>query len=245
MRKKGNHLQIGVHRLFLMLMLQRPIKVGYDAGHTCHNTMCCRHVTEQSSSANVKDRRTDAHTGTTYRFNSSETEGFMNNRYMQSYVDQNRLVNAEKIGSVELVPDNHSLPEAFGYFRSANPLDGSRVMFAGRRTDGYLFFGYRCPENGTRIWAGCRDFSEGEAREHWNNPGRYDEHEESIAFVNQIVEWGLQWTPPVPVEKPVQKVLVYDVADVEEFLGARMADMLHNWLSHNKRAGLGLTREVK
>lgn len=60
-RYHGRHVQIGAHRLFLMLMLQRPIKVGYDAGHTCNNTMCCRHVTEQKSSANVKDRNERAH----------------------------------------------------------------------------------------------------------------------------------------------------------------------------------------
>lgn len=48
---------IGVHRLFLMLALKRPINEGMEAGHyECHNRLCVKHVIEQTKQENLQHR---------------------------------------------------------------------------------------------------------------------------------------------------------------------------------------------
>ena len=53
---KPKHLCIDAHRLFLILMLRRPIRIGYDAGHMeeCPYRHCVKHVFEQPFKANAK-----------------------------------------------------------------------------------------------------------------------------------------------------------------------------------------------
>lgn len=46
---------IGAHRLFLLLSLQRPIREGYEAGHTekCEHRTCVAHLREEHYSTNA------------------------------------------------------------------------------------------------------------------------------------------------------------------------------------------------
>ena len=56
-RHNGRHVQIDVHRLFLMLMDCAPIPEGIEAGHYfCHNARCVVHVERQTRSDNLKAR---------------------------------------------------------------------------------------------------------------------------------------------------------------------------------------------
>jgi hypothetical protein len=53
---KGNFL-IGVHRLFLILRLGRPIRRGTEAGHyACNHPLCVVHVSEQTRRQNLEER---------------------------------------------------------------------------------------------------------------------------------------------------------------------------------------------
>lgn len=54
-----SHICIGVHRVFLILMLGRPIGDGFECGHTCHNSMCVTHVEEQTRQFNLFNRYSD------------------------------------------------------------------------------------------------------------------------------------------------------------------------------------------
>jgi hypothetical protein len=50
---EGQHVQVRVHRLFLVLRLQRQIRRNHEAGHfMCHNKSCVRHVEEQTVAHN-------------------------------------------------------------------------------------------------------------------------------------------------------------------------------------------------
>ena len=48
--------QLLVHRLFLILKLQRPIAVDMDCAHRCHVRNCVSHVFEQSHKENCYER---------------------------------------------------------------------------------------------------------------------------------------------------------------------------------------------
>ena len=39
----GKHKQVYAHRFFWVLKHRRPIPVGYEPHHTCHNRRCVRH----------------------------------------------------------------------------------------------------------------------------------------------------------------------------------------------------------
>lgn len=56
-RLKKN-VSIHAHRLFLILKLGRPIRVGYEAGHEagCVDSLCVRHVEEQHWQENLKQQ---------------------------------------------------------------------------------------------------------------------------------------------------------------------------------------------
>lgn len=53
-RHHGKHHPIAVHRLFLILRLCSPIPAGYEAGHTCGNRACVKHVQLQTWQHNMK-----------------------------------------------------------------------------------------------------------------------------------------------------------------------------------------------
>lgn len=50
---KGQHVGIDAHRLFLLLKLGRPIRLGFDAGHTCGKRDCVLHIMEQHYTSNA------------------------------------------------------------------------------------------------------------------------------------------------------------------------------------------------
>lgn len=54
-RYKGEHVSIGVHRLFLILKLGRPIRRGYESGHLpeCQHRACVKHLREEHYSTNA------------------------------------------------------------------------------------------------------------------------------------------------------------------------------------------------
>lgn len=53
------HVQIAAHRLFLIMMLRRPIAMKHDAGHMkgCPHRHCVRHVFEQPMAENYNTAR--------------------------------------------------------------------------------------------------------------------------------------------------------------------------------------------
>lgn len=58
-RFNRQHLNIDVHRLFLILMMGRPIRIGFDAGHEsgCPFRHCVRHIFEQDLYENAVTAR--------------------------------------------------------------------------------------------------------------------------------------------------------------------------------------------
>lgn len=54
-RHNGKHVSIHAHRVFLIIKLGRPIRIGYDAGHTseCRHRHCVLHVIEQHHTENA------------------------------------------------------------------------------------------------------------------------------------------------------------------------------------------------
>jgi hypothetical protein len=52
--RRGRHITIHACRVFLILMLARAIKLGHEAGHTCHNRRCVRHLTELPYDVNAR-----------------------------------------------------------------------------------------------------------------------------------------------------------------------------------------------
>lgn len=53
----SNIVRLGAHRVFLTLMLRRPIQPKHEAGHYfCHNPMCVRHLEEQTRHQNLMER---------------------------------------------------------------------------------------------------------------------------------------------------------------------------------------------
>jgi len=52
------HVQLKVHRVFLVLALKRPIAENMEAGHTCPNGFrhCVSHLTEQTRTENLRER---------------------------------------------------------------------------------------------------------------------------------------------------------------------------------------------
>lgn len=55
---RGDHVQVDAQRVFLILALGRPIKIGYDAGHEafCQHRHCVRHLFEQSMHDNYTQK---------------------------------------------------------------------------------------------------------------------------------------------------------------------------------------------
>lgn len=53
---KGKHVVIAVQRLFLIMKLGRPIRLGYEAGHTCGDHTCVVHLEEQHYKDNLLER---------------------------------------------------------------------------------------------------------------------------------------------------------------------------------------------
>lgn len=49
----GACIMVDVHRVFLIMMLGRPIAEGMECGHLCHNSKCCVHVEEQTRQENL------------------------------------------------------------------------------------------------------------------------------------------------------------------------------------------------
>lgn len=54
-RYKGQHVKILVHRLFLTLMMKRPIADGMEAAHTCTEQLCVAHLQEQTRRDNMDE----------------------------------------------------------------------------------------------------------------------------------------------------------------------------------------------
>lgn len=53
-RYNGRHIEIGVHRLFVILKTRAPIPRGMEAGHIgCKNRLCVRHVELQHYKENA------------------------------------------------------------------------------------------------------------------------------------------------------------------------------------------------
>lgn len=77
------------------------------------------------------------------------------------------------------------------------PWRGERLVYLGRRYDGYDFFGYIGENGDHRILAGCRDRTVAEAEEHWD--GQSHRCQESLAMVRHFKNmadirkqhWGL------------------------------------------------------
>lgn len=59
LRHNGEHLYIKAARVFLILKLARPIRIGHDAGHEefCKRRDCVRHVFEQPTGDNCSATR--------------------------------------------------------------------------------------------------------------------------------------------------------------------------------------------
>lgn len=58
--KRGHgHVAMRPHVVALILMLGRPIAKGHEAGHTCGNRLCIRHVEEQRWEDNLSQRDLD------------------------------------------------------------------------------------------------------------------------------------------------------------------------------------------
>lgn len=55
-RFNGKHVTMQTHRLFVILLIARPIAKGFEAGHTCGNRRCVRHVLEQPYKENAGGR---------------------------------------------------------------------------------------------------------------------------------------------------------------------------------------------
>lgn len=51
-----NVVQLGVHRLFLILRLGRPIDPDCEAGHLCHTPSCVAHGQEMTRTTNLRQR---------------------------------------------------------------------------------------------------------------------------------------------------------------------------------------------
>lgn len=62
-RYNGKHVTIDAQRVFLILALHRPIRLGFDAGHTnfCLNKHCVRHLFEQPSGENGREANKRKH----------------------------------------------------------------------------------------------------------------------------------------------------------------------------------------
>lgn len=58
-RYKGKHVSIGAHRAFLILQLGRPIRRGYEAGHSeiCEHRACVAHLREEHYRTNAVTAR--------------------------------------------------------------------------------------------------------------------------------------------------------------------------------------------
>lgn len=58
-RYKGQHVSIGAHRAFLILQLGRPIRRGYEAGHSeiCQHRACVAHLREEHYRSNAATAR--------------------------------------------------------------------------------------------------------------------------------------------------------------------------------------------
>ena len=53
-RFKGEHVSIHAHRVFLIMKLGRPIRLGYEAGHlpACEHRTCVAHLREEHYKTN-------------------------------------------------------------------------------------------------------------------------------------------------------------------------------------------------
>lgn len=54
--RKESHVQLDAHRVFLILKLGRPIADNMEAGHTCGESLCMRHIEEQTRTQNLQER---------------------------------------------------------------------------------------------------------------------------------------------------------------------------------------------
>lgn len=136
-----------------------------------------------------------------------------------------------------------------------------RLFYAGRRSDGYDFYGY-VHENGLVIvMAGCRSFAVSNAKEHWDRPRIYTEHEQSQGFIGLIEAWADETftsngsvklkvaspdavtdAPPPPRARTPARI---DLASVYQFLGPQLSEMFFNWQRHVKGVAMPHPGEVK
>lgn len=119
--------------------------------------------------------------------------------------------------------------------------DAARLMFGGTRSDGYHVFGYVDRAGAVHVYAGCRDFTIGEALTHWSvNPGLSNSRRDRNGWTRDVVNMIKVWSRSVVVAAPptCTTILgkVYTHEHLVEFFGKRVVGIMTNWLLGNGRA---------
>lgn len=157
----------------------------------------------------------------------------------------------EQVANGDQQSSDDNIPEALQ--QSGHPEGGGweadRLIYLGRDSRGYAFYGYASTDSEPLVLAGCRCFTIAEARQHWGVTHRaFDSSDEAVRFVDAFESWlGLRQKPHTDGSKTATEVLasqpvvaapdkrVVDVVLVEEFLGPVLSPMFRNWLNyHNK-----------
>lgn len=126
-------------------------------------------------------------------------------------------------------------PSLPGYLLDGNEVRGEDLYYAGLRSDGYLFFGWKRPEEkggGIYVLAGCQTMALPDAKEYWYGGGSSSTKQQASAFVDAIESWA--------TGKPARKRTPgrVELRHVDDFLGERLGIMFRNWLQHERGVNL-------
>lgn len=139
-----------------------------------------------------------------------------------------------KIANIDsLTEDRGALPDVFGRDTSDVGVDeiaAESLMFAGKRRDGYLFFGWkRNVADEVRVLAGCQNITLTEARAYWGE--RHGRHAEVRPLLDAIEAWASSGAVSVQRTKTADRV---DTALVREFMGERLFSMFSRWNAYGR-----------
>lgn len=140
------------------------------------------------------------------------------------------------------------IPEAMR--NTSRTLDAANLFYAGKRADGYDFFGLRDGSE-IHVLAGCRDFTIAEARDHWSaEPYRLGTNSyqrarwtwEAIDRIEAHFTTKVAAPAPEPLQRQVRlgDTVVgeqYSHALVEEFMGPALIQLFADWLRYKKNIG--------
>lgn len=140
--------------------------------------------------------------------------------------------------------DQHAIPDTL-FTRGSGVFYTDRLAFAGERSDSYLFFGYVTEDGSLRILAGCRDFSPGEAINHWDPTGHdgrsLDRREWVQSAIGRLEEWKDKTFFPDGTRRMVAAVAVppapppgLNKKHVQDFMGERLWGMFKNWSNYER-----------